>query len=77
MQKLKLLRLTTVDISLNSLLKGQLRYLSQYFEVVGVDADTGVLQQVAEREGVRVVDLPMHREISLWADKYLSLYKNL
>ena len=64
----KLLRLTTVDISLNSLLKGQLRYLSQYFEVVGVAADTGVLQQVAEREGVRVVDLPMHREISLWAD---------
>ena len=64
----KLLRLTTVDISLNSLLKGQLRYLSQYFEVVGVAADTGVLQQVSEREGVRVVDLPMHREISLWAD---------
>ena len=68
MQKLKLLRLTTVDISLNSLLKGQLRYLSQYVEVVGVAADTGVLQQVSEREGVRVVDLPMHREISLWAD---------
>ena len=68
MQKLKLLRLTTVDISLNSLLKGQLRYLSQYFEVVGVAADTGVLQQVSEQEGVRVVDLPMHREISLWAD---------
>ena len=64
----KLLRLTTVDISLNSLLKGQLRYLSQYFDVVGVAADTGVLQQVSEREGVRVVDVPMHREISLWAD---------
>lgn len=65
---LKLFRLTTVDISLNSLLKGQLRFLSQYFEVVGVASDTGVLQQVAEREGVRVVDVPMHREISLWAD---------
>lgn len=64
----KLLRLTTADISLNALLKGQLRYLSQYFEVVGVASDTGVLQQVAEREGVRVVDVPMHREISLWAD---------
>lgn len=36
MQKLKLLRLTTVDISLYSLLKGQLRYLYQYLEVVGV-----------------------------------------
>lgn len=68
MQCLKLLRITTADISLNSLLKGQLRYLSQHFEVVGVAADTGVLHQVAEREGVRVVDVPMHREISLWAD---------
>lgn len=65
---LKLLRLTTADISLNGLLKGQLRHLSQYFEVVGVASDTGVLQQVAEREGVRTVNLPMHREISLWAD---------
>lgn len=64
----KLLRLTTADISLNGLLKGQLRHLSQYFEVVGVASDTGVLQQVAEREGVRTVNLPMHREISLWAD---------
>ncbi len=64
----KLFRLTTADISLNVLLKGQLRYLSQHFEVVGVAADTGVLHQVAEREGVRVVDVPMHREISLWAD---------
>jgi glycosyltransferase involved in cell wall biosynthesis len=68
MRKLKLFRLTTADISLNVLLKGQLRYLSQHFEVVGVAADTGVLHQVAEREGVRVVDVPMHREISLWAD---------
>ena len=64
----KLFRLTTADISLNSLLKGQLKHLSQHFEVVGVASDTGVLQQVAEREGVRTVNVPMHREISLWAD---------
>lgn len=65
---LKILRLTTADISLNSLIKGQLRYLSQEFEVVGVAADTGVLQKVGEREGVRVVNIPMHREISPLAD---------
>lgn len=67
-KKPKLLRVTTHDISLNGLLKGQLRFLSQYFEVVGVAADTGELQKVAEREGVRVIDVPMHREISLWSD---------
>ena len=64
----KLLRLTTADISLHALIKGQLRYLSQYFEVVGVAADTGVLEQVGEREGVRTINVPMHREISLFAD---------
>lgn len=68
MSKPKLLRVTTHDISLNGLLKGQLRFLSQYFEVVGVAADTGELQEVAKREGIRVIDVPMHREISLWAD---------
>lgn len=64
----KLLRLTTVDISLNSLLKGQLAYLSNYFDVVGVASDTGVLDQVGEREGIRTVNTPMHRDISLVAD---------
>lgn len=64
----KLIRLTTADISLNSLIKGQLRYLSQYFEVVGVASDTGVLEHVGEREGVRTVNVPMHREIYLFAD---------
>ena len=64
----KLIRLTTADISLYSLLKGQLKFLSRDFEVVGVASDTGVLQQVAEREGVRAINVPMHREISLIAD---------
>ena len=65
---MKLLRITTADISLNGLLKGQLKYLKQFFEVVGVAADTGKLKTVSEREGIRVVDIPMHREISLGAD---------
>lgn len=65
---MKLLRITTADISLNGLLKGQLKYLNQFFEVVGVAADTGKLKTVSEREGIRVVDIPMHREISLGAD---------
>ena len=41
--KKKLIRITTADISLNSLLKGQLKFLNQYFEVIGVAKDTGVL----------------------------------
>ncbi|WP_311551474.1 glycosyltransferase family 4 protein [Prevotella pallens] len=67
-QRKKLIRVTTADISLNSLLKGQLKFLNQYFEVVGVAKDTGVLKEVSEREGIRVVDAPLERPISLVKD---------
>ena len=55
----KLIRVTTADISLNSLLKGQLQFLNQYFEVFGVAKDTGVLKEVKERERIRVVYAPL------------------
>ena len=67
-QRKKLIRVTTADISLNSLLKGQLMFLNQYFEVIGVAKDTGVLKEVSEREGIRVVDTPLERPISLVKD---------
>lgn len=66
--KKKLIRVTTADISLDSLLEGQLKFLNQYFEVVGVAKDTGILQKVSEREGIRVVDAPLERPISLMKD---------
>lgn len=64
----KLIRVTTADISLEGLLQGQLKYLNQYYEVVGLAADTGSLAKVAEREGIRTINVPMHREISLLSD---------
>lgn len=64
----KLIRVTTSDISLELLLKGQLRFLSQYYEVVGVSANTGLLSGVAKREGIRTIELSMRREISLRRD---------
>lgn len=66
----KLIRLTTVSGSLNVLLKGQLSFLSNYFEVIGVASDfgTGDLGVVSSREGLRTIDIQMHREISLLND---------
>ena len=64
----KLIRVTTVDLSLHVLLEGQLGFLNREFEVVGVAADTGLLKAVGDREGIRVIDVPMHREIALWSD---------
>ena len=65
---MKLIRLMTIDASLYGLLKGQLRYLSDYYEVIGVANDSGWLEKVAEREAIRTIAIPMHREISIWND---------
>ena len=68
MNKKKIIRVTTADISLNTLLKGQLKFLNEYFEVVGVATNTGVLKKMAEREGIRAIDVKMSREINLKQD---------
>lgn len=68
MEKKKIIRVTTHDLSLNGLLRGQLCFLNQRYEVVGLACDTGELDMVREREGVRVIDVPMSREISLGRD---------
>ena len=72
----KLFRLSTIDGSLN-MLRGQLEFLNREFEVVAVADDSGVLQEGAEREGVRTIAVPMRREISLAADcrSLVALYK--
>lgn len=77
MDKKLLMRVTTADISLEGLLRGQLRFLNQYYDVVGVASDTGCLDFVAEREGIRVVNVPMHRQISIGADlrSLVALYR--
>lgn len=73
---MKLFRLNTIDWSLG-MLRGQLRFLNQEFEVVAVADDSGELAKVAEREGIRTIGVPMRREISLAADcrSLVALYK--
>lgn len=61
----KLLRVVTVDMSLRWMLAGQLMYLNENgLEVVGVAANTGLMDQVRKTEGIRCIDLPMRREIA-------------
>lgn len=64
----KVLRISTIPMSLDLLLKGQLKMLAEHYEVVAVSSPGPELQKVAEREGVRTVELPMERRISLWKD---------
>ena len=65
----KLLRITTVPISLKTLLKGQCRFMSQNgFEVIGVSSSGKELQDVEQHENVRVAILEMTRTISPFND---------
>lgn len=68
MIKKKIIRVTTHDISLDDLLVGQLNFLSQYYDIVGIAKDTGSLDLVRKREGIRCIDVPMEREISIFKD---------
>lgn len=64
----KLIRLTTMASSLGGMLKGQLRFLSERYEVVGVASGRDALAEISDREGIRTVHVAMCREISLWRD---------
>jgi len=72
--KPKLVRTATVAISLDILLKGQLCFLHNHFEVKAISGQDNHLTNVKNREGVEVIDIPMSRQISLWND-LVSLYK--
>ncbi len=65
--KKKIIRAATVAGSLR-LLKGQLRFLSDHYEVVAIGSGVEQLKQVEEEEGVCTVEVPMERKISLWKD---------
>lgn len=67
-KKAKLFRVTTVSLSLDVLLKGQLRFLDQYFDVTGIANGVEGLNKVREREGIKVLHVPMRREISVFYD---------
>ena len=63
--KHKILRITTVPVSLGGLLKGQHKFMSDYFEVVGVSSSgQGKLQEVGEQEGIKVHVVEMTRKIT-------------
>jgi glycosyltransferase involved in cell wall biosynthesis len=75
MEKLKLLRITTIPLSLNVLLKGQLAFLNRHFRLIAVSGAGPDLDEVRLREDVETRVVEMEREISPWKD-LLSL-KNL
>ncbi len=66
--KPKLFRVSTIPMSLNLLLKGQLEFLNQDFEVTAISGAGKDLEMVKNREGVKVHAIEMQRQISLFKD---------
>ena len=60
----KIIRTATVPLSLDIFCRGLLRELSHEFEVVVVSSPLYELDNIAHREGVRTVAVPMERKIS-------------
>lgn len=61
----KIIRVTTVPISLGKLLQGQLKFMSQYYDIIGVSGKgEGQLDMVSQNEGVRVIPVEMTRKIT-------------
>ena len=70
----KIIRITTVPISLKNLLKGQLKYMSSFYDVIGVSSSGDAIKDIEKDEGVQVVTIEMTRTISPFKD-LVSLYK--
>ena len=73
----KLIRITTVPQSLRGLLPGQMQFMSQHFDVIAISSPGRELQDVAEKEQVRTIAVPMSRSITPIEDlkSVLALYK--
>lgn len=68
MMRKKVLRITTVPVSLKLLLEGQLNMLNRDYEVVAVSSPGKELEEVGKREGVRTEAVCMERRIALVQD---------
>jgi len=62
----KIIRVTTVPKSLGGLLTGQLNFMSDHYEILGVSSkgEDNQINEVAAKEGVRVKAIEMTRQIT-------------
>lgn len=75
--KKKIIRITTVPGSLSILLKGQLKFMSDHYEVIGVSSSGEKLKNVDKDEGINTHVVEMTRTISPFKDlkSAYQLYK--
>ncbi len=74
MSKPKLIRITTVPVSLDKLLEGQLAFMKEYFNILAVSSDKNYLEKIGLREGVNTYTIELTRKITPVKD-IRALYK--
>ena len=76
MLKQTLIRITTVPLSLEKLISGQLHFMSSFYNVIAVSSDKERLERYGESEKVAVFSLEMTRKITPLRDVFavLKLY---
>ncbi len=72
--KTKIIRTGTIPIALANLLRGQLAFLNEHFEIVAVSSSGDYLDMVRDREKVRTESVEMYRNIKPFHD-LVSLWK--
>ena len=79
MNKLKLVRITTVPKSLEKLLEGQLEFMSDYYEVTAVSSDKDRLERYGLKNNTNIFYLDLTRKITPIKDfkAILRFYKFL
>ncbi len=65
---MKIIRATTVPLSLDVFCRGMLKQLSEKYEVIALSSPGREMESISKREGVRTIAVPMERHISVWKD---------
>jgi glycosyltransferase involved in cell wall biosynthesis len=75
--KVKIIRSSTIALTLDLFLSGQLSFLNNYFHVIAVSGEDEHLANVRKREKVATVSVPMQRHIAPFKDliSLMQLYR--
>lgn len=74
----KIIRVAAIPASLDKLLRGQLRFLNDYYEVIGVASPNKELhKKIEKREGIQMIGIKIERRISPLRDmkSLIDLYR--
>ncbi|WP_298139018.1 glycosyltransferase family 4 protein [Flavobacterium sp.] len=62
--KNKLIRITTIPISLEKLLSGQLQFMNSYYQVIAVSSEKEKLEQLGKSQKIETYSIEMTRQIT-------------